>query len=808
MKKFLAIALALVLCLVVFVACDNTQSGVTSDLDSAKQYINALYKNDSEVTASDYNVVTSTKVGETTYTVEWSVEVTAGAADGVKVVVNDDNTATIDVNEDTIEEIVYTLNGKISGPDGKSVTVSYNRKVPAFAITSWDSYMAAVEGDTVIVQGTVVAINSKAAGNSRNHLFIMDQSTTGGYYSYQMEADPVADLGIELGMTVRVTGPVTPYNGMQEIKGGTAEIIDSEKKEITPVDITDKFVEGTDFNKFVALPVVIKGVTIGAQDLATATSQYLYFELNGIKAYVRTYVTDFPTTLKAEDKATIDADHLAHFGYKADVAGILITYSGTPYIIPTTATPFTNYVEVEKTPAEKLAAELEALKLSDNASADAIIDLIATGKYYSDVTITWATTDTTGAATIADGKLTLKVPDKAVEVKVTATLKCGDATETKEFTIKLSKSATHIKDIVDLGVAQGHNTYTTGKYLAAGVIVEIQNDKYGNIVIKDENGNSILIYGTYIDGQKYGDFTGAKPVVGDYITVLGVVGQYNGTAQLKNADLVSFTAASSIKDAATTGAAQADNVYTETPYLVSGTITEIANDKYGNLYIKDAEGNTIYIYGLYDQAGTRYDALTTKPAVGDTITVLGSVGQYKGTAQFKNATLVLFTQNAGSGDASDETTAGSGETTTAPSTPATPAGALVIATYADANSWANGTAYLTINYSADVTITAAGTAVGDYSLNTGKYYENGENWRIYQTEKATVTIKAAEGKTIASVKITYASQNDGTLTQNGANVASDAVVTVNANSVSFGVGNTSDKTNGQARITAIEVTLA
>ncbi len=808
MKKFLAIALALVLCLVVFVACDNTQGGDTSGLDSAKQYINALYKNDSEVTASDYNVVTSTMVGETTYSVVWSVEVTAGAADGVKVVVNDDNTATIDVNEDTIEEIVYTLTATISGPDGQSITVSYNRKVPAFAITSWDAYMAAVEGDTVIVQGTVVAINSKAAGNSRNHLFLMDQSTTGGYYSYQMEADPVADLNIEVGMTVRVTGPVTPYNGMQEIKGGTAEIIDSEKKEITPIDITDKFVEGTDFNKFVALPVVIKGVTLGAQDLATATSQYLYFELNGIKAYVRTYVTDFPTTLTAEDKATIDADHLAHFGYKADVAGILITYSGTPYIIPTTTTPFTNYVEVEKTPAEKLAAELEALKLSDNVSADTILDLIATGKYYSDVTITWATTDTTGAATIADGKLTLKVPDNAVEVKVTATLKCGDATETKEFTIKLSKSATPIKDLVTLGAAQGHNTYTTGKYLAAGVIVEIQNDKYGNIVIKDENGDSILIYGTYIDGQKYGDFTGAKPVVGDYITVLGVVGQYNGTAQLKNADMVSFTAASSIKDAATTGAAQADNVYTETPYLVSGTITEIANDKYGNMYIKDAEGNTIYIYGIYDQAGTRYDGLATKPAVGDTITVLGSVGQYKGTAQFKNATLVLFTQNAGSGDASDETTAGSGETTTTPSTPATPAGALVIATYADANSWANGTGYLTINYSADVTITAAGTAVGDYGLNTGKYYENGENWRIYQSENATVTIKAAEGKTIASVKITYASQNDGTLTQNGANVASDAVVTVNANSVTFGVGNTSDKTNGQARISAIEVTLA
>ena len=36
-------------------------------------------------------------------------------------------------------------------------------------------------------------------------------------------------------------------------------------------------------------------------------------------------------------------------------------------------------------------------------------------------------------------------------------------------------------------------------------------------------------------------------------------------------------------------------------------------------------------------------------------------------------------------------------------------------------------------------------------------------------------------------------------------VASETVVTVNANSVTFSVGNTGTKTNGQAQITGIEI---
>lgn len=131
-----------------------------------------------------------------------------------------------------------------------------------------------------------------------------------------------------------------------------------------------------------------------------------------------------------------------------------------------------------------------------------------------------------------------------------------------------------------------------------------------------------------------------------------------------------------------------------------------------------------------------------------------------------------------------------------------------ISDIASANSWADKEHYLKFNMNDDITVTAAGTAVGSYSLNTGYYASSSGQWRIYQSENATVTISAAEGKTIVSVKITYNGEKGGVLTNGDVQIASDDVVVVNANSITLGVGNSGTATNGQARITAIEVIYA
>ena len=98
-----------------------------------------------------------------------------------------------------------------------------------------------------------------------------------------------------------------------------------------------------------------------------------------------------------------------------------------------------------------------------------------------------------------------------------------------------------IPQALELGAAQGKGEYTTEKYQITATVKSIEHTTYGNMYIKDEAGNEILVYGTWnADGtQKYGEMT-EKPTVGATVTLLSPVGNYNGTPQLKDAWILSF----------------------------------------------------------------------------------------------------------------------------------------------------------------------------------------------------------------------------------------------------------------------------
>lgn len=708
MKKLLALCLALLLCLSVFVACDNgknneevttdgneqtttgqednttagqeddttvgdsdettvgdseettvgdseetTASESAYDVNAAIEFLNSQYKGKDPTTAADYEVYGQIMIGLDKYMVSWTTD-----SDKVTAVEGSPKW-TIQVNEMSLETVNYKIIATVTAPDGTTATVSYDRVVPKFEVTSFEDYMAATEGN-VTVAGIVVGINAKSAGNTRNHLFLADVDGKGGYYCYQLDSDPL-EAGVELGMTVAVTAPVSPYNGMQETKGGSFVIIDETIKTVPVLDITDKFAAGESLKNYVGLVVTIKGVTITNQVLG-GTSEYLNFELNGKTAYVRTYVTDFPTTLKAADKATIDAAHAANFGNTANATGILVLYSGAPYLIPVDTDCFSGFAAVTRTDAEKVESEKAGLKLPTSYTSDAVVDLAAKGQYYSEVAITWALAEANTAATIANGKLTLTVPDSETIVKITATLTCGDVTDTKTFEIKLSKSITSIEDAIKIGAAMEHNTYTDGKYLVAGIIKEVYNDQYGNMYIVDELGNEFTIYGAYsADGADRYDAMTNKPKAGDYVVLLGSLGQYNGTPQMKNGWIQSFTSPITIPEANELGNTFEKDNYSEDKKVITGVIVEVQNATYGNVLIEDADGNTILVYGLYSANGaTRYDAMAKKPAVGDTITVLGIIGKYN-APQMKNGWLVAHTVGQGGGNDStggDDNTGG------------------------------------------------------------------------------------------------------------------------------------------------------
>ena len=103
-------------------------------------------------------------------------------------------------------------------------------------------------------------------------------------------------------------------------------------------------------------------------------------------------------------------------------------------------------------------------------------------------------------------------------------------------------------------------------------------------------------------------------------------------------------ALTSIPTALSIGGGLGNNVATTEYYYIKGTLKDTPNSTYGNVYIVDKSGNEIYIYGLYDQNGKRYDSMNVKPVKGDTVVVYSTIYKYVNgnnvTIELKNAVVL------------------------------------------------------------------------------------------------------------------------------------------------------------------------
>ena len=224
-------------------------------------------------------------------------------------------------------------------------------------------------------------------------------------------------------------------------------------------------------------------------------------------------------------------------------------------------------------------------------------------------------------------------------------------------------------------------------------------------------------------------------------------------------------------------------------------------------------------YSFYLEAGSlsfqvysaKLGSNVTAPTTGSTVIVNGYFTTYNSKVQvayingYGNPEIVSVV----GGNTTPDLPSSSENTSSEPSSqePAPEGSVVASKTLADLG-WSNGVLYPELKLDSVVTVTATGTPVGNYSLNTGKYYNTGKGWRFYQNEKPEFKISVASGYELVSVKITYSVDKTGVLTLNGNNVDSKAVVTASGSSITFSVGNTGTATNGQVRVSAIEVTYA
>ncbi len=118
--------------------------------------------------------------------------------------------------------------------------------------------------------------------------------------------------------------------------------------------------------------------------------------------------------------------------------------------------------------------------------------------------------------------------------------------------------------------------------------------------------------------------------------------------------------------------------------------------------------------------------------------------------------------------------------------------------YASDNSWVDANKYTSVVLDENITATASGGS------NSGKYYNNGKDWRFYQSESATLTISTAEGCTLKSATFTYGVKSSGELRDGTTVVASGSPYSISGTSKTFSVSGTG--TSGQVKFTEISIT--
>lgn len=166
------------------------------------------------------------------------------------------------------------------------------------------------------------------------------------------------------------------------------------------------------------------------------------------------------------------------------------------------------------------------------------------------------------------------------------------------------------------------------QYRLAGVITSIANNTYGNLYLRDFSDET-FVYGIQ-------DFSQLGLKEGDIITIVGKRAAYQGTPQVGGAVLESSIPVTPITIAEVLTKPDDPNTY----YMVTGEITSIANETYGNLYLSD-NGSEIYLYGCYPGYGATGDARKYLLAnegivVGDILTVIATKGSYNGVNQLSN----------------------------------------------------------------------------------------------------------------------------------------------------------------------------
>ena len=490
-RSAIVCVLVLIMCLTAFVACNDKKDGQDdlSGLAKAKDYVKQLYINNNEETAADYTVVSKVNIAGTIYNVSWTVAITTEGADAgsVKVVAGESN-VTIDVIDMAESEIKYVLTATITDAKGNTETVSFNRKVPKFHVSTWAEYAAAEDGKLLVVDGIVTMFNSKGNGDKYNSMYIQDAD--GAYYAYSMDEDP-KDKNIAVGMKVRLTGTKKTYNGTYELeKVLIKEVLDTNVQVVAPINIDELLANVTSAKDKNLTNLQGSIVTLSGAILVEVddSQKYCYFTVGGIKTYIRP--SKSAGFLSDEEITAFMKAFKENKAHTATITGQALVYNNAFYMQPISKDAVEYGAVADLTPAEQVKfVKDNANALSNVTYSGYSVTLPGASDVFTDVKIAW-TADNTEICKIVDGKATFTY-DYATEgrkVKLTATYTHATDTTvaplTNEYELELliPQDAT-VEEFLTKDV-------DNSVYKITGTIVAKQTDgtKDGAFVLADKTG--------------------------------------------------------------------------------------------------------------------------------------------------------------------------------------------------------------------------------------------------------------------------------------------------------------------------------
>ncbi len=545
MKKIIACVLLLTLTLSALVSCGDTSSDAVSALEQAKDYVYNTYKNAAEVYIADYKVIGQVIVGDETFAVAWTTD---AAEENVKIIPGDDNMVTIDINEKNPEEVVYTLTATLTDAEGNTETVKVNRRTPAaIIIDEGMSYAEIVEAaykleagiameDAYRLYGEIISIDTAWSDQYKNITVTIkvEGAEDKPIMCYRLKGKGADALAV--GDKITVEGILKNYNGTIEFDAG-CELLGvgvEVKDQSAIIEAAYKLEAGLSMTEPCTLTGVIKNIDTAWSD------QY--------KNITVTIVCDGDEEhpIMCYRLAGEGADTLA-VGDTITVTGTIKNYNGT--IEFDAGCSLDNLIKSEE-PAPVAPSNPDdivdaAYALEEGASLPYTATLEGTivsidsaySEQYGNITVTIQVGDLADKPIQCfrlkgEGAETLEVGDK---ITVTGMIKNYSGKIEFDAGCTLDKIAaeapTDPADIVAAAYALEQGASLDYEATLTGTILSIDSaysEQYGNITVTIQVGDLAdkPIQCFRLKGEGAADLA-----VGDVITVVGTIKNYNGTIE-------------------------------------------------------------------------------------------------------------------------------------------------------------------------------------------------------------------------------------------------------------------------------------